>query len=270
VLPVLIWFVVRGGRAVVQRLGDGLAGRGASLILPLGIAFAWLSPPIAGSYFGVQASASHQRSTHVGRRPDVVREAREAGLDNALVFVRESWHGALAARLRALGAPPLLAQRFIPSVDACALQHALDSLPSSARGFALVEQVLQEAYDAGDPQPVIGREGRPDLSLSLVRGRPLSERCQRELALDRSPTVPYALLLAHADIAPDGRIGGRVVFARDLGTRDTLLLERFADRRWYRYAIEPGEIRGRFVPLEPRDKIGSPAPAHTTTGRSER
>ncbi|HZI40465.1 MAG TPA: hypothetical protein VFD67_02155, partial [Gemmatimonadaceae bacterium] len=32
-----------------------------------------------------------------------------------------------------------------------------------------------------------------------------------------------------------GRVGGNVVFARDLGARNELLRERFGDRTWYVY-----------------------------------
>ena len=39
--------------------------------------------------------------------------------------------------------------------------------------------------------------------------------------------------------APDGRLGGNLVFARDFNGRNTLLRERFGARAWYRARIEP-------------------------------
>ena len=88
-------------------------------------------------------------SYHAARsmRPDVARDARAAGLHHALVLVRESWHGSLAARMRAVGAPPLLTESWLPSVDACALQLTLDAVPPGTEGLPAVNWIVGRVRD---------------------------------------------------------------------------------------------------------------------------
>ena len=63
-------------------------------------------------------------------------------------------------------------------------------------------------------------------------------------------TMPFAMFLAHQTLGDDGRVGGAVVFARDLGARNERLRERFGDRVWYRYrpARGPDDTSGVFMP----------------------
>ena len=65
--------------------------------------------------------------------------------------------------------------------------------------------------------------------------------------------MPYAIFLREQAVGADGRLDGRVVWARDLGPRDTLLREEFGTRRWYRY--KPGgslDDPAEFIPVGPR------------------
>jgi hypothetical protein len=62
--------------------------------------------------------------------------------------------------------------------------------------------------------------------------------------------MPYALFLREQAVAADGRLDGTVVWARDLGPRDTLLRDEFGARRWYLY--KPGRTlseAAQFIPL---------------------
>jgi hypothetical protein len=67
---------------------------------------------------------------------------------------------------------------------------------------------------------------------------------------DTIGTMPYALFLARQFVDDDGRVGGNLVFARDLGDRNERLRSRFADRTWYRYRPASGlkDTSGVFVP----------------------
>jgi hypothetical protein len=247
VLPAFVWFAVRLP-ATAATWSSRVPARSVQLILPLAIVAAWTLNASSNRYFGVWTQIVHERATNSVPRPDPVRDAEEAKLDNALVFVRESWHGSLAARLRALSVAPLITESVIPTIDACALQQVLDTLPVNARGLFTAREVVEEAQIAGIPEPARRRAGTRDYSLGLVPNRPLTPECARELTLDDAPPVSYARVLAQsATFDAEGRLTGRVVFARDLGARDTLLRARFGDRKWYRYVVLPGARTGQFV-----------------------
>jgi hypothetical protein len=47
--------------------------------------------------------------------------------------------------------------------------------------------------------------------------------------------MPHALFLLEQRIDAAGRLAGPVIFARELGPRDTLLRAEFGARKWYRY-----------------------------------
>jgi hypothetical protein len=85
--------------------------------------------------------------------------------------------------------------------------------------------------------------------LALTPGARLSAECRRELATARS-SVDFARLLMREQLDSLGRLGGRVVYARDFGARNALLRDRFGDRAWYvaRVAQRDG---GLAVTLEP-------------------
>ena len=63
-------------------------------------------------------------------------------------------------------------------------------------------------------------------------------------------TMPYAMFLREQTVGRDGRLAGDVVWARDLGARDSLLRSEFGGRRWFLY--KPGrsfDDPAEFVPL---------------------
>ena len=81
-------------------------------------------------------------------------------------------------------------------------------------------------------------------------GGPDTPRCRDEAAADTLGTMPYALFLREQTVAADGHLGGEVVWARDLGPRDTLLRPEFGSRRWYLYKPARSlEGRAEFIPL---------------------
>jgi hypothetical protein len=245
-LPALVWLAARGAAGLPDFVRPPIARRAAVLILPIAIAMAWILPPNQLRLFGVTKTALFHHLVHSKPKPNPLADARAAGLDNALVFVPDSWHASLASRLRALGTPPLAAEALVPRVDACGLQLALDALPPGAAGPNALGAVLGYAQSLGAAAPVnsIGDQGR---RISLVPGRPLEPECAAHLAAESRPAISLATLLPFAEFDDDGRLGGPVVWARDLGPRDTLLKARFGNRRWYRYVPDAAEPRARFV-----------------------
>jgi len=255
-LPAFVIFAARAPRSVAswlrERMRWPLAARAALLVVPLCVAYAWIVPTGPSS---VQMLAHGYRQQRWKIKVDVPREVATAGLTHALVFVPESWHARLVARLRALDMRPFDATRALLSVDACALQGALDAedtLAAASRSERL-ERVMATARAAGRARLVPGMPSEE--VIALVPGAMPTPACLREAALDQQETIPYALFLSHQEIRPDGQVGGDVVFVRDFGSRNELLRRQYGDRTWYRYRVaSPSDgAPAAFVRLETRE-----------------
>lgn len=257
-IPAFVIFAARAPRAVAERLCERVrwpvAARAALLVMPLCVAYAWAMPTGVSS---VQLRAFYYRQQRAKLKVNPAREAAAAHLTNALVFVPESWHARLVARLRNYDMRPLEASRALASVDACALQGALDaedSLPASSSAEHLA-RVFRTARAAGAAQLVPGMPSEE--VISLVPGAMPTAACLREANLDQQESMPYALFLSQQEVEPDGRIGGNIVFARDFGERNELLRARYGDRTWYRYraASDSGKAPATFVRIETRQPM---------------
>lgn len=249
-IPAFVIFAARASGALAEWLGERTrwpaARRAALLIVPLCVAYAWAVPTGVSS---VQLRAFYYRQQRAKLKVDVDREVAAAGLGHALVFVPESWHARLVARLRALGMRPLDATRTLQSVDACALEGALDAEDSVSSGESgdRLARVLATARAAGHAELVPGMPSEE--VIALVPGDMPTAACLRQAALDQQETMPYALFLSHQEIDADGRVGGPVVFVRDFGERNELLRAQYGDRTWYRYraATPDGRTAAAFV-----------------------
>ena len=87
--------------------------------------------------------------------------------------------------------------------------------------------------------------------LALEPNRPLTPVCEAERASAEANGADFVRFLPRNATAPDGRLGGNLVFARDFNGRNTLLRERFGARAWYRARIvrDDGALRARIEPL---------------------
>ena len=232
-LPAFVYFAARApGAAAVLFEQQPAARRAALLVLPICVGVSWLGP------LGISSAAARvilYRDQRTKLKTDIDEQIRRAGLHNALVFVNESWRGRLLARLRVLGVQQFEAERVLNSVDACALQTALDGEDrlSAVDAGERRARVLTRARESGRAQLVKGLAS--DQTIALVPGSTPTSACLREVERDASGSMPYALFLAQQHIDSSGRVGGNVVFARDLGARNELLRERFGDRTWYVY-----------------------------------
>jgi hypothetical protein len=251
-LPALLVYSARMPSIVAARLRRPILQRATLALIPICVCTAWIPFQDSSRFSGVWARVESTRASDVYRDVDVAGEVEAARLDNALVFVREPFRERISARLRGLGEPALMAEQIAANVDACALQEGLDADDSMPVGTVhdRLERIVLRAEQAGPAQPLPGRTG--NFSLALVGGTPSSPACAQQLALDRSGTLPLELFLPFDDFDGDGRLGGRVVFARDLGPRDELLRAQFGGRRWYRYRpkADPRDTGVVFVPYE--------------------
>ena len=167
-------------------------------------------------------------------------------------LVNEGWRGRLLARLRVLGISQFRADQIVSGVDACGLEGALDAEDSLTGSDAeRAERVIQRAKAMGQATAQPGLPG--DQAIALVPGSMPTARCLAEFRRDTAGTMPYPLFLARQRVGSDGRVGGDVVFARDLGPRNDLLRDRFGTRSWYRYrpARSLDDTTSAFVSYDP-------------------
>jgi hypothetical protein len=180
--------------------------------------------------------------TSVALHPE--RDAVEAGIDHAVVVMREGWGPRLIARMWAAGVPMRESSRLYRAFDACTLETKLTTAENEGlRGPALVARLAEDASGA-DPG-VMAPDVLPDRLIRLPRDRQLTPACAAEVERDRQGTmqfVPYLHLNAPA-------LDGDIVWARDLGDRNEVLRRLFPDRPLYRYELSPGTGRGTFTPL---------------------
>jgi len=247
-VPAFVLFAARAPVAVAEAVARPAVRRVAMLVLPVCVTAAWLGP------WGVSSAASRvalyrdQRTKH---KTDIEAQVTRAGLRNALVFVNEGWRGTLEARLRVLGASQFRADRVLNTLDACAIQTALDEedhVPATADSIRLERVVARARAFGGGPQLVPGLSA--DQAIALVPGSSPTAVCRAEFSRYSLGTMPYAMFLARQTLAADGHVGGNVVYVRDLGQRNERLRDRFGDRAWFRYRPARGlsDTTNAFVP----------------------
>ncbi|MEO8337104.1 MAG: hypothetical protein ABI664_19140 [bacterium] len=242
-VPVLVYYTARMTTVARERVEAPWLRTSVALLVPLWVIVAWLTPARDGQLFGVQRLAD--QFTTRSAAPAITTAIQSAGLTNALVFLDEGWHSRLASRLRAIGVRPLAAEQIVAHEDACRLQHALDAVDNFAesRPGERAGRVMN-ALD-GDVQASRLAQQPPSEQLALVRNRPLSADCQLESSRVASYGVSLAAMLPYADVDASGRLDGDVVYARDFGARNALLLPQYGGRSWYaaRASVEGGALR---------------------------
>ncbi len=244
VAPVLIIAVVQLPEGAMRFTGT--RRRVLQLLVPACVLCAWLVPL---PFTSVPARLAALREQRAKLKLNVPRAVERAGLTNALVFIPESWHERLAARLRAIGVPFFDAERFVNTLDGCVLQTQLDAadVAASTDTAAMRNEILRRAAAAG--RTVVMPNRLPETRIARAPGGLDTPRCQAEAALDDAQLMPYASFLRDQRVDRAGHLGGAVVFARDFGPRDTLLRAEFGARQWYRY--RPGASANDAGVFEP-------------------
>lgn len=173
-------------------------------------------------------------------RHDYVEPANRAGVRDALILVRESWGAQLIARLYGLGVSRTEAEGLYRTVDTCILEGAVSGLERDGlRGTAAADRLHPLTSDS---LRLVTRTLSPDGTERVLPGATYSRVCQRRILEDRAGYSFLAPLLA--------RDPGTNIYARDLHARDTLLLQRYPNRRVYLLRAATSEI-GAPLLLEP-------------------
>ncbi|HEX7123631.1 MAG TPA: hypothetical protein VF178_14745 [Gemmatimonadaceae bacterium] len=186
-----------------------LLAYGAAAVMALSISV----PMRARQYAGGMTSMRH----------DYLAPAAAAGVENALILVRESWGSQLMARLWGLGVPRSETETLYRSVDACVLDQAVSALEASntrgAAAFAALQPLMR------DSARVVESTLSPDFTERVLPGTSYGPVCAQRLLEDRAGYTFLAPILA--------RDPGTNVYARDLHARDTLLFAMYPERPVY-------------------------------------
>ena len=187
-----------------------------------------LATIVIGAVLGLATSVplrlSQYRGGLISLRWNADRAAAHSGITNALVLVRESWGAELVARMWALGVPRSDAETIYRAADPCRLDLSLGALePAGIRGAAAaaaLEPLLADSTRPAQPEAATG-----DPTLRLTPGVTYPPDCNAKIQANLTGFTLYPpLLLARQ---PDN------VYARDLGARDSLLLEDYPGRAIY-------------------------------------
>jgi 4-amino-4-deoxy-L-arabinose transferase-like glycosyltransferase len=248
-MPALVVLVARTPFVLAERF-DRRMLRGTVGAIFACLAIAWLIPRLPFSVLGLAAQARSARQT---LKVDIAGAVKEANAHHALVFLREPFTMRLARRLWGIGMTRSDAAQLIARSDACSILTALrrvedDSVALDTRA-ARVRAAVIPLPRSREPEQQ-GSSAGPQVRLASRAS--LTPECQAELDGDRKwGGAPFGPALPLEEIGADGRIGGDVVYAADLGARNEALRARFGDRRWYRLSLHPvgrGRLRATVSP----------------------
>jgi hypothetical protein len=152
--------------------------------------------------------ARRVRESRRALKVDLAAVVRDAGVDRALVFIREPFSTRLLHRMWAAGVSRSDGAQLLAQSDACSVLGAV-------------------------------RAAEGDTTASA----PVTAECNRETADDaRLGGAAFGPALPLEPIDAEGRVNGDIVYAADLGAHNEVLRSRFGDRPWYRLTVvRPGE-----------------------------
>jgi hypothetical protein len=228
--PALALWTVRLPVLLRDRLRSSLPSTAAAFAFRVAV-FALAISAVVAVAVDIPLRAHAYRNTAATERwatPDV---AAQAGVHDALVFVREGWEEQLVARLWALGVSHPHVETLYRAVDVCRLDSATTALEVAARGRA-GDAVIADPFP--QLQPLVADSARveaqtvgPSAKLHVQAGYGYSPHCLRRATETAAGITPLAPLLA---------VGGpsdRNIYARDLHARDSLLLAAYPNRPIY-------------------------------------
>ena len=232
-LPAFILLSARAPGAVGEHVGSvGRTMAWAAIPLAVAGALSGLTGPI-----GIPTRLAEYRADQWELKEDIAAQVQSAHLGRALVFVHEGWGARLMARMWALGVSRTDAEHLLATSDACALELATEAEerhpPPDTLGLAA--RLAAATPDAARPALHARRDVTADATLRFATAAALPSRCAAEAQADTIGMSLYPPFLTLNRVGPDGRVGGDVVFVRDLGARNEELRARFGDRTWYRY-----------------------------------
>ena len=211
--PVLVWWTARFPALVRARWPR-------AEVLHRGVWYTMLMATAVGITVNIPLRAARYAGELSSMRADYTGEAARAGVEHALILVRESWGAQLVVRMWALGVPHSQVEAFYRGVDACQLEQAVSAMErDGTRGESAAARLRPLLRDS---LHVVRSELSPDYTERVLPGFPYAPLCVARIADDRAGTTILAPVLAQP--------WGTNVYARDLHARDSLLLSAYPDR----------------------------------------
>ncbi|HET7551573.1 MAG TPA: hypothetical protein VFK04_09785 [Gemmatimonadaceae bacterium] len=247
-LPIALW-TARFLPLVADRFGTGSAVHRASVY---GMACAGLISLCVSVPFRARLYAA----SYPTARFNADSAAAAAGVENAIVFVRESWGAQMVARMWALGISPSDAEHLYWQSDACELEEGIRRAENTGlhdQGALAALEPLIRPIGTTQPTPF-----SPDSSERYVPGTTYTPHCMERIAEDRAGFTPFVpFLLAH---------GGGNIYARDLSEQNALLKAQYPSRQTYLLKPVSSEVGApfRFYPLGTDPQGSSPHTASQT------
>ncbi|MEO8621265.1 MAG: glycosyltransferase family 39 protein, partial [bacterium] len=204
---------------VISAATHGAVRRAVMLAIPACVLIAWL---VGGMSDSVPGRVRMYRRGSVVMRVDPATMAREAGLHHALVFINEGVAARNLHYLWEMGLSRGNAARLTVSASECAVRMSIDA-----------EEALQ-------PPRMQGRLDRlVKGALAFDKQEPPTQpaACLEDIRRDNEGSASFGPFFPANTIDDNGRLGGDVVYALDLGEHDEVLRPRFGDRSWYRFGI---------------------------------
>jgi hypothetical protein len=214
-LPMLALWTARFPGLVRDRFGAGTGYRAT-----------WYGYFVAAALalvVSIPARAREYAMASAPMRLDYLGPARRAGVEHALIFVRESWGAQLMARMWALGIPRSETETLYGHVDACLLEERLGTLERA--GVRDTAAFAELAPLLADSTRIVRSPFSPDVTERYLPGTPYSSLCAQRVAEDRLGFTLLAPLLSVDR--------GSNIYARDMHARNLALIRQYPERPVY-------------------------------------
>ncbi|MGH7653272.1 MAG: hypothetical protein ACREN6_01290 [Gemmatimonadaceae bacterium] len=237
-LPVLVLFTARLPRLVRERFGRARVWAGTNAALATGAVMA-----VA---FSLPVRVIEYQNGLTSMRDDYTAGSAQAGVHDALVFVRESWGAQLMARMWERGISRSASAALYHGVDACMLDKGIRDAEARGLGGAAAEARLEPLL--ADSARVRPSPWSPDSTEKLLQGAKYDETCVTRINEDRRGFTHLAPLLLER--------GSGNVYVRDLQARDSLIAAEYPSRPVYllRRKYANADSAFEWIPLK-RDSL---------------
>jgi len=214
-LPMLALWTARFPALVRERFGPGTGYR--VTLYSMGVA------ATLAAFVSIPARVREYAHSFVPMRLDYIGAVRRANVQDALVFVRESWGTQLMARMWAVGIPRSETELLYGKVDACLLEERIGVLErTGTRDSAALAAMMPLLRDSAR---VVKSPFSLDVTERFLPGTAYTPACVARLQEDRQGFTLLAPLL-YAD-------WGTNVYARDMQARNLALVRRYPHRPLY-------------------------------------
>ena len=211
-LPMLTLWTARFPGLVRDRFGAGLGFRTTW--------YGFAAAALLAAFASLPIRVREYAHSFVPMRLDYLGAARRANVENALIFVRESWGTQLMARMWALGVSRSETELLYGKVDACVLELGIAAVERAGVRDSAAFHALSPLL--ADSSRVVKSPFSPDVTERYLEGFNYAPVCIQRVTEDRLGFTLLAPLLY--------KDWGTNVYARDMHERNLALVRRYPNR----------------------------------------